>query len=72
MQHLVESHNKTSSYINLNADLFLYEITFCSYNPSSKCNIYLWDAVLLFDNLVTIIMQGCHKVVSTLYRTPQL
>ena len=58
MQYLVESHSKTSLQLNLTVSTYKM-FTLCSYNPSSKCDIYLWDAVLLFNKLGTIIMQGC-------------
>ena len=50
------------------------QVKFCSYNPSSNFNFYLWNGVLLFqqplyDHYVRLL-QLC-KVANTLHKLPQ-
>ena len=49
------------------------EVKFCSYNPSSDFNFYLWNEVILFQQLLhnhhARLLQLC-KVAKTLHKLP--
>ena len=48
MHHTVEALSMDSTDIALTL-LIDVMVKLCSYNPTSNCNIYLWNGVLLFE-----------------------
>ena len=70
-----EALSRFNQYSQIDVSYSVYiEVKFCSYNPSSNFNFYLWNGDLLFQqplyNHHARLLQLC-EVANTLHKLPQ-